>query len=64
MSTLEHVAKHTASNIANFVAALVIKYLLNVVHGCRSLLSHHIQGGLQGDWVGNSCVVDVHFRAL
>ena len=64
MATLGCLAQYALSLIATFVAALVIKNLFNVVHCHQTLLSRHDQGGLWGDWVGNSCAVEVHFGVL
>jgi hypothetical protein len=64
MANLQHLAKHAVGVVTAFVGVLVIKYLLNRAHGRRRLPSLEGQGGFWGDWVGNFCVVEVHFGAL
>jgi hypothetical protein len=64
MTNLHHLAKHAVGVVTAFAGALVIKYLLNRAHGRRRWPSIESQGGLWGDWVGNFCVVEVHFGAL
>ena len=64
MANLQHLAKHAVGVGTAFAGTLVIKYLLNRAHGRRRLPSLEGQGGFWGDWVGNFCVVEVHFGAL
>ena len=64
MANLQHLAKHAVGVGTAFAGRLVIKYLLNRAHGRRRLPFLEGQGGFWGDWVGNFCVVELHFVTL